>query len=98
MHTVVFNATLEEVLNFVGTFVFALSGALLAVGKNYDIVGMIVLAGITAIGGGVIRDLIIGAIPPAAFTDASYFWIPLLAVVLTFFAHAQMNRLKAAVL
>jgi len=98
MHTAVFNPTVEEVLNLIGTFVFALSGALLAVGKNYDIVGMIVLAGITAIGGGVIRDLIIGAIPPAAFTDASYFWIPLLAVVLTFFAHAQMNRLKAAVL
>jgi uncharacterized membrane protein YeiH len=98
MHTAVFNPTVEEVLNLIGTFVFAVSGALLAVRKNYDIVGMIVLAGITAIGGGVIRDLIIGAIPPAAFTDASYFWIPLLAVVLTFFAHAQMNRLKAAVL
>jgi uncharacterized membrane protein YeiH len=98
MHTVVFNPTVEEVLNLIGTFVFAVSGALLAVRKNYDIVGMIVLAGITAIGGGVIRDLIIGAIPPTAFTDAIYFWIPLLAVVLTFFAHAQMNRLTAAVL
>ena len=98
MHPVVFNPTVEEILNLIGTFVFAISGALLAVRKNYDIVGMIVLAGITAIGGGVIRDLIIGAIPPAAFTDASYFWIPLLAVALTFFAHAHMNRLNAAVL
>ena len=98
MHLVVFNTILEETLNLIGTFVFAVSGALLAVRKNYDIVGMIVLAGITAIGGGVIRDLIIGAIPPAAFTDASYFWIPLLAVALTFFAHAQINRLNAAML
>jgi uncharacterized membrane protein YeiH len=98
MHPVVFNATLEEVLNLVGTFVFAVSGALLAVRKNYDIVGMAVLAGITAIGGGVIRDLVIGAIPPVAFTDSSYFWIPLLATALTFFAHVQMNRLNAAVL
>ena len=98
MHPVVFNATLEEVLNLVGTFVFAVSGALLAVRKNYDIVGMAVLAGITAIGGGVIRDLVIGAIPPVAFTDSSYFWIPLLATALTFFAHVQINRLNAAVL
>ena len=98
MHPVVFNPTLEEVLNLVGTFVFAVSGALLAVRKNYDIVGMAVLAGITAIGGGVIRDLVIGAIPPVAFTDSSYFWIPLLATALTFFAHVQMNRLNAAVL
>ncbi|HEU0001595.1 MAG TPA: trimeric intracellular cation channel family protein [Ktedonobacteraceae bacterium] len=98
MHPVVFNSTVETILNLIGTFVFAISGALLAVRKNYDIVGMAVLAGITAIGGGVIRDLTIGAVPPAAFTDASYFWIPLLAVVLTFFAHAQMNRLNAAVL
>src|SRR5437588_3223816 len=98
MHPVIFNPTLEEVLNLVGTFVFAVSGALLAVRKNYDIVGMAVLAGITAIGGGVIRDLVIGAIPPVAFTDVSYFWIPLLATGLTFFAHVQMNRLNAAVL
>jgi uncharacterized membrane protein YeiH len=70
MHPVVFNATLEEVFNLIGTFVFAVSGALLAVRKDYDIVGMAVLAVITAIGGGVIRDLVIGAVPPAAFTDA----------------------------
>lgn len=98
MHPVVFNATLEEILNLVGTFVFAVSGALLAVRKNYDIVGMVVLAEITAIGGGVIRDLVIGAVPPVAFTDVSYFWIPLLATALTFFAHTQINRLNAAVL
>jgi uncharacterized membrane protein YeiH len=98
MHPVVFNATLEQALNLIGTFVFAISGALLAVRKNYDIVGMAVLAGITAIGGGVIRDLVIGAVPPAAFTDAIYFLLPLLATALTFFAHVQMNRLNAAVL
>ena len=98
MHPVVFNATLEQVLNLIGTFVFAISGALLAIRKNYDIVGMAVLAGITAIGGGVIRDLVIGAVPPVAFTDAIYFLLPLLATALTFFAHVQINRLNAAVL
>lgn len=98
MHPVVFTSFLEVALNLIGTFVFAVSGALLAVRKNYDIVGMVVLAEITAIGGGVIRDLVIGAVPPVAFTDASYFWIPLVATALTFFAHVQINRLNAAIL
>lgn len=98
LHPVIFNTTLEEALNLVGAFVFAESGALLAVHKNYDIVGMAVLALITAIGGGVIRDLIIGAIPPTAFTDASNLWIPLIATGLTFFAHPLLNRLNTAVL
>lgn len=84
MQPVVFNANLEEALNLVGTFVFAISGALLAVHKRYDIVGMTVLAEITAIGGGVIRDLILGAIPPAAFTDRITFLLPLIAVALIF--------------
>ena len=98
MHPVVFNDTLEQVLNLIGTFVFAVSGALLAVRKNYDIVGMAVLAVITAIGGGVIRDLVIGAVPPAAFTDAIYLWLPLAATAFTYFAHVQINRLNASVL
>ena len=98
MHEVVFNATFEQVLNLIGTFVFAVSGALLAIRKNYDIVGMAVLAMITAIGGGVLRDLVIGAVPPAAFTDANYLWIPLLATGLTFFAHGRMHRLTTTML
>ncbi len=98
MHPVVFNDTLEQVLNLIGTFVFAVSGALLAVRKNYDIVGMAVLAVITAIGGGVIRDLVIGAVPPAAFTDPIYLWLPLVATALTYFAHGQINRLNVSVL
>ena len=84
MQPVVFNAGLEQVLNLVGTFVFAISGALLAIHKRYDIVGMTVLAEITAIGDGVIRDLILGAVPPAAFTDHVTFLIPLVAVALLF--------------
>lgn len=98
MHPVAVSATLEEALNLVGTFVFALSGALLAVRKRYDIVGMVVLAEITAIGGGVVRDLVLGALPPAAFADHVSLLLPIAATVLTFFAHAQMNRIQAAVL
>ncbi len=84
MQAVVFNPTFTEALNLIGTFVFAVSGALLAIHKDYDIVGMIVLAEITAIGGGVVRDLILGAVPPAAFTDHISFLLPIVAVALLF--------------
>jgi uncharacterized membrane protein YeiH len=112
MQPAVFNANLEEALNLAGAFVFAISGALLAVHKRYDIVGMTVLAEITAIGGGVVRDLILGAAPPAAFTDHVTLLIPLGAVALTFFVYRYIvqrqdgpavvrryrTRLRAAVL
>lgn len=96
MQSVVFNASLEEALNLVGTFVFAISGALLAIHKRYDLVGMTVLAEITAIGGGVVRDLILGATPPAAFADHVTFLIPLGAVALLFVVYRYIleNREK----
>ena len=95
MQPVVFNANLEQALNLVGAFVFAMSGALLAVHKRYDIVGMIVLAEITAIGGGVIRDLILGAVPPASFTDHVSFLLPLGAVAIVFFAYRYLIQSQA---
>ncbi len=95
---VVVNPTLQEILDLVGVFVFALSGALLAVRKDFDIIGMLVLAEITALGGGVIRDLVIGAVPPVAFTDLGYLLAPMAATVLTFFAHPHIERIVAAVL
>jgi uncharacterized membrane protein YeiH len=97
-HPVELTRTLEEVLNLTGIFVFGISGALLAVRKNFDIIGMTVLAEITALGGGVIRDLIIGAHPPAAFTDIGYLLVPLLATAVTFFAHPRIERIRIAVL
>jgi len=55
---------IETTLNLIGVFAFALSGALLAVRQEFDIVGMAVLATVTAIGGGIIRDIFIGDLPP----------------------------------
>lgn len=98
MHLLDVNATLQAALNIVGMFVFAISGALLAVRKNYDIVGMAVLAEITAIGGGVLRDLILGAIPPAAITDPFSFIAPIAATLVAFFAYERISRIEAAVL
>nr|WP_202510246.1 trimeric intracellular cation channel family protein [Streptomyces sp. SID5643] len=81
----------------IGIFVFAISGALLAVRKNFDVFGMAVLAEVTALGGGLFRDLVIGAVPPAAFTDLGYFLTPLLATLLVFFLHPQVERIQVAV-
>jgi uncharacterized membrane protein YeiH len=61
------------VLDLCGTFVFALGGAVTAIrAVRLDVVGVITLAMITALGGGVVRDLLIGAVPPATFSDWRY--------------------------
>lgn len=98
MHPAALTSTLEQALNLIGTFVFAISGALLAVRKQYDIVGMTVLAELTAVGGGIIRDLILGATPPTAFTDHISLLLPLAATAVTFFFHQHMNRIHYPVL
>ncbi|POX43456.1 hypothetical protein C3486_00565 [Streptomyces sp. Ru73] len=92
-----FTPTVQHTLDLIGIFVFAISGALLAVRKNFDIFGIAVLAEVTALGGGLFRDLIIGAVPPAAFTDLGYFVTPLIAAVLVFFLHPQVQRIQTGV-
>ncbi|HWW86781.1 MAG TPA: TRIC cation channel family protein [Vicinamibacterales bacterium] len=59
-------------VDLAGTFVFAAEGALAAIGGHLDLFGMLVLSFATALGGGVIRDLLIGAIPPQAIRDWRY--------------------------
>ncbi|MGH3584894.1 MAG: trimeric intracellular cation channel family protein, partial [Pseudonocardia sp.] len=91
-------APVLQVLDLIGVFAFATSGALVAVRRDFDLIGMIVLAGVTALGGGVIRDLVIGGVRPAAATELGYVLVPLAAVLLTFFAHRLVERLGRAVL
>jgi uncharacterized membrane protein YeiH len=92
-----FTPSVQHVLDLVGIFVFAISGALLAVRKNFDVFGIAVLAEVTALGGGLFRDVVIGAVPPAAFTDLGYFTTPLLAALLVFFLHPEVERIQIAV-
>jgi uncharacterized membrane protein YeiH len=98
MRTVIFDGNLELALNWTGIFVFAISGALLAIQKRFDIVGMVVLAEVTAIGGGVVRDLILGAVPPASFTDAPTLLIPLGAVILLFVLYRYLGQSESRVI
>lgn len=86
------------VLELVGLFTFAISGALMAIRKDFDVVGIVVLALLTALGGGVVRDVIIGETPPAAFQHVVYLLIPLAAAAVAFFAHPAVERLATTVL
>ncbi len=90
---------LERTLDLVGVFVFAISGGLLAVRKQYELVGVTALALVTALGGGVMRDVVLGATPPTAFGDVWYLAVPLLAAGVVFVGHALIDqRLNQAVL
>jgi uncharacterized membrane protein YeiH len=74
----------QQIGDYSGTFAFAVSGAALGVRANYDIVGIAVLACATAVGGGIIRDLMIGNVPPVALVDLRYLAIALTAAALVF--------------
>lgn len=85
------------VLDLVGIFVFAISGALVAVRKDLDVVGVLVLAGTTGLGGGFLRDVLIDATPPAALADWRYLLVPIGAGLLTFRFHPTLGRLERTV-
>ncbi|BBX07120.1 UPF0126 membrane protein [Mycolicibacterium aichiense] len=91
-------AMLWLALDLIGTFVFALNGALTAVrAARLDIVGVVTLGMMTALGGGVIRDVIIGDIPPATFRDWRYFALAVAGGLLAFALSKLLHRLEAAI-
>lgn len=87
-----------RILDLGGTFVFAISGAVAAVNRRLDIFGILVLSFVAGNFGGITRDLLIGAVPPAALTDGRYLLVSILAGLITFFLYAGVNRLHAPVL
>jgi uncharacterized membrane protein YeiH len=86
-----------QVLDLVGIFVFGITGALVGVRKTLDVFGILVLALVTGLGGGFLRDVLIGATPPAALQDWRYLVVPVLAGLLTFFLHPRIGRLERMV-
>ena len=81
-----------------GTFVFALSGAAAGVRYRLDLFGVLVLAFAAGNSGGIARDVMIGAIPPAAVGDWRYIAVSMLAGFVTFFWYRLIARLKSPVL
>ena len=87
------------VLDLLGTFAFALNGALTAArAVRLDVVGVFTLGTITAVGGGVVRDLIIGSVPPATFVDWRYLAIALLGALIAFLLGRWLEKLARPIL
>ena len=89
---------LLPVLDLAGTFVFALSGATAGVKHRLDLFGVLVLSYAAGNAGGIARDLLIGAVPPAAISDWRYLAVSLLAGIVTFWRPSVIDRLRSPVL
>lgn len=82
------------IIELIGVFVFALAGATAAVRQRLDLFGVLVLSFATATAGGIARDLLIGAVPPAAFSDWRWFAAAMLAGLVTFIWHDAIERMR----
>lgn len=84
---------LMTLLDLTGTAVFAVSGGFKAVRHELDILGVAVLAVMTGVGGGMLRDLLLGKTPPLAFTDEKYLLVCLAMAVLVIFLAPRIARI-----
>ena len=81
-------------LDLAGIFAFAMSGALTAVRRRFDIFGVLVLGGVTAVGGGSIRDTLTGNTPPLFLKDETYLWVALGGALLAFAFGERLARFE----
>lgn len=85
-------------LEMIGIAVFAASGAVAAVRARLDVFGVIVVALTTALGGGIIRDVLLGVHPPTSLRNWPYLLVPALTGLIVFRFHPQVARLRRSVL
>lgn len=78
------NINVFFLVEMIGTIAFACSGAMVAIEKQLDLLGVIVLGVVTAVGGGMTRDLLIGKQPPTLFVNPVYVWVAFLSVMVLF--------------
>lgn len=90
--------TLLLILDLAGIAVFASTGALVGVRKELDVFGVIVLALITGLGGGVLRDVLIGSVPPAALDDWRYLVVPTVTAIAVFAFHPAFGRMERQIM
>ncbi|WP_409070346.1 trimeric intracellular cation channel family protein [Aliifodinibius sp. S!AR15-10] len=81
-------------MEVIGTFAFAISGAIAAVKSRYDLFGILVLAFVTAIGGGTIRDLLIGNLPVSWLNNSIAIWSAIGGFVLTVIFHKWIKKIQ----
>lgn len=85
---------LQLALDLVGVFVFALTGGLVAVKKGLDLFGVLVLAAAAALGGGIMRDVLIGDTPPVGISDWRLVGAAVVAGLVTFLFHPGVERIS----
>jgi uncharacterized membrane protein YeiH len=90
--------TLLLAVDFTGTFLFAVEGAMAATSGHLDLLGTMVLAFATALGGGILRDVLIGAIPPNSIRDWRYGAIAFAGAATAFFFHSLVQEVPASLL
>jgi uncharacterized membrane protein YeiH len=90
--------TVMELLDWAGTLVFALSGGMLGVRKRFDLFGVLFLAFVVAVTGGILRDVLIGALPPVAVADFHYFVIAMTGGLATFYGYPWVAALQRPIL
>jgi uncharacterized membrane protein YeiH len=92
------SAKILLVADLAGTFLFGIEGADAAIRGQLDLLGLMVLAFSTALAGGVVRDLLIGAVPPASISNWRYAATAFAAAILTFFFYRMVEAVPARVL
>jgi uncharacterized membrane protein YeiH len=86
--------TLLYLLDMIGTAAFAASGAWAGVRREMDLLGVLVLGMVTAIGGGTLRDMLLGDTPPFCLKDENYLWLSLIVSLLVFFGHRHLKHIS----
>lgn len=85
-------------LDLIGTVAFAASGAWAGVRRGMDLFGVLVLGMVTAIGGGTLRDLLLGDLPPFCLRNEIYLWIPVVVALLVFLSHRILPKIEQPLL
>jgi uncharacterized membrane protein YeiH len=86
--------TVFVLVDLLGTFAFAISGAIAAEQKRLDLFGVFAIAYLTATGGGIFRDICLGALPPVGISDWRYFACSVIAAAITIWARPIADHLR----
>lgn len=84
-------------LDLAGTFVFAISGAMLGVRRRLDVFGVLVLSVVASSAGGITRDVLMGTVPPAAISDWRYCTAAIVSGLMIFYWYSPISRLQTAI-